>query len=200
MIAIGSIVRPHCVCPTSGKTTVARCMGVLFHFLGCIPFPDVVECKASDLVGQYLGHTVPKTREMLESAKGKVLFIDEAISRNIPGSDSRAMLAAVALAVLACQGHACCLRRFIRAARTERSVSNARWIMRMLFGPMQTVSSYACRTTGSCTSHWQAYQLQSHTGNDNDSHNFGKEAVDTIVQVRPLFVRRSALLLIQKCA
>lgn len=46
--------------------------------MGFLSSPDVIECSASDLVGQYVGHTGPKTRKLFEKALGKVLFIDEA--------------------------------------------------------------------------------------------------------------------------
>jgi hypothetical protein len=52
-------------------------MGVILRWLGLIASPNVVEAKANDLVGEYVGHTVPKTRKLMRSAIGKVLFIDE---------------------------------------------------------------------------------------------------------------------------
>ncbi|GJE97543.1 hypothetical protein PsYK624_137640 [Phanerochaete sordida] len=64
--------------PGTGKTTVARKMGQVFYEMGFLAFPDVVECSASDLVGQYVGHTGPKTKELFKRALGKVLFVDEA--------------------------------------------------------------------------------------------------------------------------
>ncbi|KAF8633815.1 hypothetical protein AX15_001228 [Amanita polypyramis BW_CC] len=64
--------------PGTGKTTTARKMGQVFYDMGFLSAVDVVECSASDLVGQYVGHTGPKTRKMFEKALGKVLFIDEA--------------------------------------------------------------------------------------------------------------------------
>jgi AAA+ superfamily predicted ATPase len=70
--------------PGTGKTTVARRMGKLFHSLGILASDDVVEASASDLVGQYVGQTGPKTIGKLQEALGKVLFIDEAYRLN-PG-------------------------------------------------------------------------------------------------------------------
>ncbi|KAI3595828.1 nfx1-type zinc finger-containing protein 1 [Moniliophthora roreri] len=64
--------------PGTGKTTVARKMGHVFYDMGLLSSPEVIECSASDMVGKYLGHTGPKTRELFTRALGKVLFIDEA--------------------------------------------------------------------------------------------------------------------------
>ncbi|KAI5828139.1 P-loop containing nucleoside triphosphate hydrolase protein [Schizophyllum commune Tattone D] len=64
--------------PGTGKTTVARKMGQVYYDMGLLASADVHECSASDLVGQYIGHTGPKTQKVFEKALGKVLFIDEA--------------------------------------------------------------------------------------------------------------------------
>src|SRR6266576_1313941 len=53
-------------------------MGQVFYDMGFLSAPEVVECSASDLVGEYVGHTGPKTKKIFEKALGKVLFIDEA--------------------------------------------------------------------------------------------------------------------------
>jgi probable Rubsico expression protein CbbX len=64
--------------PGTGKTTVAMKMAQILHRLGYIAEPRVVACTRDDLVGQYVGHTAPKTKEVLRRAYGGVLFIDEA--------------------------------------------------------------------------------------------------------------------------
>ncbi|KAF9615381.1 hypothetical protein IFM89_023032 [Coptis chinensis] len=64
--------------PGTGKTMVARVLGRLLHMVGILPTDKVTEVQRTDLVGEFVGHTGPKTRKKIKEAEGGILFVDEA--------------------------------------------------------------------------------------------------------------------------
>ncbi|XP_031280606.1 uncharacterized protein LOC116139073 isoform X1 [Pistacia vera] len=80
LLKVGTKTSSHGILgnPGTGKTMVARTLGRLLHSAGILRTPIVKEVQRTDLVGEYIGKTGPKTREKIKQAEGGILFVDEA--------------------------------------------------------------------------------------------------------------------------
>jgi probable Rubsico expression protein CbbX len=91
--------------PGTGKTTVASKMAGILHALGYLPTDRLVTVTREDLVGQYVGHTAPKTKEVLQRAMGGVLFIDEAYALHRPDNERDYGQEAIEMLLAAMEDH-----------------------------------------------------------------------------------------------
>lgn len=75
--------------PGTGKTTVVKMLGKIYHKMGLLSKGHVVEVDRAALIGEYIGQTAPKTKKMIDQARGGILFIDEAYSLARADDDSK---------------------------------------------------------------------------------------------------------------
>jgi len=75
--------------PGTGKTTVAKMLGKIYHSLDLLSHGKVMEVGRADLVGEFIGQTAPKVKKIIEKARGGILFIDEAYALTNRGDDGK---------------------------------------------------------------------------------------------------------------
>lgn len=75
--------------PGTGKTTVARLIGRLYHAMGLLKKSEVAEVSRVDLVAEFIGQTAPKTKAIIDDARGGIVFVDEAYALTSRGDDGK---------------------------------------------------------------------------------------------------------------
>jgi len=75
--------------PGTGKTTVVKLLGKIYHKMGLLSNGQVIEVDRADLVAEYIGQTAPKVKKAIEDARGGILFIDEAYSLTRENADGK---------------------------------------------------------------------------------------------------------------
>jgi hypothetical protein len=116
--------------PGTGKTTIARRMGMLFEALGVLPSADVVQVSASDFSTGFVGQAAAKTRDIFDSARGAVLFVDEGACPAIRLKPPPAALLLAAARRLVCSQLKGVLLTDVAAWTEQRTGCTTRWVAR----------------------------------------------------------------------